>query len=325
LPNLAINHIKKSNMFKVTTADSLHFDELASLQYGWDFTVSQLGPSNEVSRVSFCQSTHVGLNKFRYGTAYDQRLIAKKGLLSFGLLDADNPPTWTHDQLIPNSALTVFPRDEEMRGSSPEGFRGNGVHFAEDFMAGLAAEVFRRPLNQLIPEGGIFVLKPEKLAVLREELGNWRQLENFNARIPQAIILRREESLALAVFNALIDEQYDEDEPPGRSQLSLSRALEMIHHGDLENISARELCAQAQCSQRTLEKSFFKRFGVTPKKYIKCLRLASVHQGLRTFSTQDCTSIIELAGINGFWHMGQFAADYRRIYGELPSETLSRS
>jgi hypothetical protein len=30
-------------------------------------------------------------------------------------------------------------------------------------------------------------------------------------------------------------------------------------------------------------------------------------------------------GIHGFWHMGQFAADYRAIYGELPSKTLRRN
>jgi AraC family ethanolamine operon transcriptional activator len=85
-----------------------------------------------------------------------------------------------------------------------------------------------------------------------------------------------------------------------------------------------ELCEHTKCSQRTLEKCFSKRFGVTPKKYIKCLRLAEVHKGLRNFDACDYDSIIELAGVNGFWHMGQFAADYRRIYGELPSETLNR-
>jgi AraC family ethanolamine operon transcriptional activator len=52
--------------------------------------------------------------------------------------------------------------------------------------------------------------------------------------------------------------------------------------------------------------------------------LAQVHQELRNFDAQDYDSIIELAGIHGFWHMGQFAADYRRIYGELPSDTLKR-
>ena len=104
----------------------------------------------------------------------------------------------------------------------------------------------------------------------------------------------------------------------------MARALEIIHGSELENISAVELCQHAGCSQRFLEKSFLKRFGVTPKKYIKCLRLAQVYKGLRNFDAQGCDSIIEWAGIHGFWHMGQFAADYRRIYGELPSDTLNR-
>ena len=103
----------------------------------------------------------------------------------------------------------------------------------------------------------------------------------------------------------------------------LARSLDLIHGSELENISASELCKQAGCSQRALEICFKARFGVTPKKYIKCLRLAQVHKGLQNFDDQGVESIIELAGINGFWHMGQFAADYRRIYGQLPSETLN--
>jgi len=34
------------------------------------------------------------------------------------------------------------------------------------------------------------------------------------------------------------------------------------------------------------------------------------------------TKIGTIANRCGFWHMGRFAADYRRLFGELPSETL---
>ena len=34
------------------------------------------------------------------------------------------------------------------------------------------------------------------------------------------------------------------------------------------------------------------------------------------------TKILNIANDWGFWHMGQFAADYKSLFGELPSETL---
>jgi AraC family ethanolamine operon transcriptional activator len=311
-------------MFRAETQLSHSFEELTSIQHGWDFSVSQLGPSNEISSVSFYQTPHVVYNRFRYGVAYDQRLRAREGVLSFGLLNTDNPATWAYDQLIPNEALTIFPHDEYLRAASPIGFRGNGMHFARGFMMSLAEQVYNRPLSALIPDPGIYMTDVGKLALLRTELGKWQELARYNADVTPAIIERREESLALAVINALIGERYTENESMVNATRSVSLALDIIHSSELENISVMELCKHTKCSQRTLEKCFSKRFGTTPKKYIKCLRLAEVYKGLRNFDADGYASIIELAGINGFWHMGQFAADYRRIYGELPSETLIR-
>ena len=37
------------------------------------------------------------------------------------------------------------------------------------------------------------------------------------------------------------------------------------------------------------------------------------------------TVVADVANHQGFWHMGQFAADYRRMFGELPRETLARA
>jgi AraC family ethanolamine operon transcriptional activator len=311
-------------MLRIEKQLSYNFEELTNIQYGWDFSVSQLSPSEEISRVNLFQTPHIGYNSFYYSPAYDQRLRAREGMLSFGLLDPDNPLTWAYDQLIPNDSLTVFPHEEDMKAASPAGFRGSGIHISEDFMTKLAERVYDRPMSVLLPTAGLYATDPEKLGVLRKELSKWQQLETYGANLRPAIISRREESLALSVLDVLVDESDIKSADSIKSGGFLARSLDLIHGSELENISAAELCKQAGCSQRTLEKCFKTRFGVTPKKYIKCLRLAHVHKGLRNFDAQGFESIIELAGINGFWHMGQFAADYRRIYGELPSETLSR-
>jgi AraC family ethanolamine operon transcriptional activator len=72
---------------------------------------------------------------------------------------------------------------------------------------------------------------------------------------------------------------------------------------------------------RTLEYIFRDYFNVTPKVYLKSRRLAAVrHELLRSLHSKS--SINEIANRWGFWHMSQFATDYRRFFGELPSETL---
>ena len=35
-------------------------------------------------------------------------------------------------------------------------------------------------------------------------------------------------------------------------------------------------------------------------------------------------SVQDAAAAYGFWHMSQFAVDYRELFGERPSETLKR-
>jgi AraC family ethanolamine operon transcriptional activator len=312
-------------MLRIDSQKAHSFDDLTSLQFAWDFTVSQLGPIEQISSSTLYQTTHAGYNTFRYGCAYDQRLCAKQGFVSFGLLDLDNPTTWLYDQVLPNDVLVIFPQDEAMKAASPVGFCGNGMHFLEAYLENLAQLVYQQPLNLLLPAAGFYQVDSEKLAVLRAELCKWQQLPDHGAETREAIISRREESLALAILDALPSSKSIKKTGLKKSERSTAKALDFIHGSELEHISAVELCKQAQCSQRSLEKSFLKRFGVTPKKYIKCLRLAQVNQGLRKFNAQQCDSIIELAACHGFWHMGQFAADYRNIYGELPSETLNRS
>jgi AraC family ethanolamine operon transcriptional activator len=312
-------------MFEVEVQKGVFFDDLTVVQHGWDFSADQLGPSEEISHAHLYRTNHVGLTKFRYGAPYDQRLRARENILSFGLLDSDNPATWSYDQLIPNDALVVFPHDEKLRAITPVGFRGSGIHLSEEYARDLVELVFGRPLDALVPASGIFPINVHKLKLLRAEIRKWEELDAYAAGYRSEIISRRDESLALAVIDAVVAEDNDDILGSANSKRFVTKALEVIHDSELDNISAAKLCAQTQCSQRTLEKSFSSRFGVTPKKYINCLRLARVHKGLRNFETQDCDSIIELAGIQGFWHMGQFAADYRRIYGELPSDTLKRN
>jgi AraC family ethanolamine operon transcriptional activator len=81
-----------------------------------------------------------------------------------------------------------------------------------------------------------------------------------------------------------------------------------------------DLCETIGVSAPTLYRAFMQEFGVSPKRYIQIRSLSGVRKHL--LEAESGTLVGDVANRWGYWHMGQFAADYRRQFGELPSGTL---
>ena len=87
--------------------------------------------------------------------------------------------------------------------------------------------------------------------------------------------------------------------------------------------SVQDVYRAAGVSRRTLNYAFRELIGVTPKQYLRATRLDGVRKELHRKGPS--AKIADTANTWGYWHLGQFAADYRRQFGELPSDTLRRS
>jgi len=85
-----------------------------------------------------------------------------------------------------------------------------------------------------------------------------------------------------------------------------------------------ELCRHSGLKVRTLETGFQEVTGLTPVAYIRSLRLNAVRRALHDASKPQ-RSISDIALDNGFWHLSQFATDYRKLFGETPTNTRRRS
>lgn len=81
-----------------------------------------------------------------------------------------------------------------------------------------------------------------------------------------------------------------------------------------------DVCRQAAVSQRTLQYCFLDVLQLTPVAYLRIARLHRVRADLRN-STAPGLKVGDVATRWGFWHLSKFAGDYRRLFGELPSET----
>ena len=106
-----------------------------------------------------------------------------------------------------------------------------------------------------------------------------------------------------------------------KRQAALARAEAFIEQHARDGIRVGDICRAAGVSERTLQYAFVDRFGIGPKEFLNAFRLLSVRRELRMLDPRTA-NVSDVANAWGFWHMGQFAADYQERYEELPSQTL---
>ncbi|MGZ0714390.1 AraC family transcriptional regulator [Pseudomonas palleroniana] len=87
-----------------------------------------------------------------------------------------------------------------------------------------------------------------------------------------------------------------------------------------EPLSIEQLAEHAGVSVRTLFAGFRDFCDTTPMAYLRNLRLEQVHLELSSQSRE--ASVTDIAFKWGFAHLGRFAQEYKKRFGETPSTTL---
>ena len=86
--------------------------------------------------------------------------------------------------------------------------------------------------------------------------------------------------------------------------------------------SIEELCASLRTSRRTLQNSFMAVANTTPVHYLRSVRLAAARMQL--LSPPAAASVTEVALAHGFTHLGHFSGNYKALFGESPSDSVSQ-
>jgi AraC family transcriptional regulator, ethanolamine operon transcriptional activator len=113
--------------------------------------------------------------------------------------------------------------------------------------------------------------------------------------------------------------------PIGRPHLSrervIARALELIRDHDGQPLFTNDLCRAAGVSERTLRNTFNEYFGVGPIRLLKMRQLREIRAALLAADPLHET-VASIAGRFGVWDFSLFARNYKRLFGESPSQTL---
>jgi len=297
------------------------FDELAASARGWSMELSKLDRTAFTGDVFQWLTDGFIISRGRFGNKLKQGGCPPPGLRTVAVpLVRDMSMLW-RGRLVTGDDLLVFPFGGELDAVSDSRFDVCTISCDEDALLAQAERMGLRRLAENLRSDEVFRCDPHRMDRLRRVLLRAARDTRAAAVDPVALKQRIQGDLIRLLGGAAAA-----GPGPVRSEQRLRIVRNAARHlaaNPGEAVTVRDLCRAVGVSIRTLQYAFREHLGVSPKTYINSLRLNTAHQELRS-ARPGATCVADVANGLGFWHMGQFAADYRRYFGENPSRTLCR-
>jgi AraC-like DNA-binding protein len=133
------------------------------------------------------------------------------------------------------------------------------------------------------------------------------------------------QALVEAMVDCLDGGDVHEDRTAQRRHAAIMRKFHRVVEERVDDpLYIPELCKEIGTSLRTLNACCHEHLGMGPKRYLLLRRLHMFRRALRLSSPGE-TTVTEIATRYGFWQFGRLAVEYRALFGEVPSATLTRS
>jgi AraC family transcriptional regulator, ethanolamine operon transcriptional activator len=307
----------------VRTAD---FDELAQGIPGWDVVFSQVSPGLFRGEFDFLQLGAVSFCRVAANRDILARGAHRPGTFGFGVPTLRQETSLLSGRPVHNGQVIFLGPEDTLDQKTSTDYQAVFVEVeSADFLAGVGA-LTRRDVQAAL--AGKTLLSPAPDAARR-----------LAAYIRQAFDLARTDRGALACSEvqrrlchgllARLAEVITDPEGPDVCPRRLSSRRQLVAEAEAlmdsrpgGALTMLDLCRQLEVSERSLHYAFRDILGQTPMAYYRHKRLNAVRRQLKQAGSLRIT-VAEAGRAAGFSHTGQFAADYRRLFGELPSTTLA--
>lgn len=300
-------------------------DEHAQNLGAWDQCYEQLGRGRFIGRLD--ELWLDGLQLFRERTSHDvlETGVPWPGSRTFGIPLAMQGTAVYGGRPMPNDMILTLGPQDALEFRTPSSLDIVGLSLAADALSAFSRELEGIDIEDELRGRLLLSVAPPTLASLRGFLGRvFELLETSAEQLENPQIAR---GLKHALLERVIGAVRDASaEPPQTFTRSVrrgvvQRARDYALSRTDEPVTVVELCSALKISRRTLQTCFHDMLGMSPHQYLRTLRLNGLRRDLRT-AIAATTSVQAVAARWGFWHLSSCAADYRRLFGELPSATL---
>jgi AraC family transcriptional regulator, ethanolamine operon transcriptional activator len=304
----------------VATVQSRDIDDLTATAVGWNRECMQLGAGRFFGKIAIAHTSRMQMGHVSWNTPIQARGQAPRGTRAIAVPIGSNPaPSFCGAPVGGTEIVTEQEGTEvDFRGAKTCEFLVMSIGMS--LLQRHASALWGEPFESRVVDGRMNLGSVAARARLAH---NWSSVFAKVQRDPAALsnphVARMVEQ---SVLNALLGVAASPASRslPVRRQVLARRAEEYIRGRIDAPITLYDVCDCVGASERSLHLGFLEQFGMSPMAYLKVLRLNRVRRQLR--DAAPGTSVTDVAMRSGFLHLGRFATDYSRFFGERPSATL---
>jgi AraC family ethanolamine operon transcriptional activator len=313
--------------FIQNSIDSDDIDHFDSVARPWDLEFRKLNKNTKFkARLNRIDAPDFLLIKVDFLDILEQKGAPPQGMRTFWIPADNNQQFYWRKNNVNGSQIGIFPLEAELEATSKPGFSVFVLSIPESILIEKAARMQYNwnLLNKDIHKDHI-KLESERMQHIRQHFYDFFALHSMSNDPGQLNRIFDQN------MNRLVDEVILSYKTlPVRYRPDKSNRLRIFKKFKEYIISnpgfeyrSDVLCEYLACSERTFQYAIKYFTGLTPLQYVKSQNLNFAREEL-FMSDPQSTKIFEIALRYGFWHTSQFIQDYKRIFGERPSETLYR-
>jgi len=323
---------KSANILKI---EDLHNITFISLEFNdfevfkeaaskWSLEFKQLDEGKFYGDISIIESPQIQIGTTNLNRKLDQRGSAPVGYRTFiipkqGICD---PYFWRGHKVSDNDLL-IQPISRDFFSISNPGWGIYTISIIEGLVSDYLEKLDATKSNVFNNSGEIVKLSPQEMKRLRKQLEFVFNMAKQNPSNLEKKVFRKifsEEIPSMIISNIVSSKKSVSIRPPRIRDIAFRKAINYLNSCTTEMPSVSELCLISGSSERTLEYAFKEKYGFGPKEFMRKQLLNKVRQEL--LHAKPFKRIKDIAHRYGFMHLGHFSADYKKLFGELPSETL---
>jgi len=304
----------------VTTVQSRDIDDLTATTVGWNRECTQLRAGRFFGKSAVAHTSHMQMGRVSWNTAIQARGQAPRGTRAIAVPIGVNPaPSFCGASVGEEEIVTEQEGTEvDLRGAKTCEFLM--VSIGVNVLQRQATALWGEPFESRVVDGRMNLGSVAARAGLAHSWSSvFARVQRDPAVLSNPYVARMVEQQVLSALLGIAGTPAGRSLPPRRQVLA--RRAEEFMRGRIDSpITLPDVCDWVGANERSLHMGFLERFGMSPMAYLKVLRLNRVRRQLR--DAAPGTSVTDVAMHAGFLHLGRFAKDYGRFFGERPSATL---